>query len=93
MKVTWQSGAYRDLASQLEYLAARNPWAAYDMDQAIEKAVRNLTDHPDMGRPGRLPGTRELVVPRTPYLVVYKAEPDAIVVVRLLHGSIRWIPR
>ena len=87
MRVAWLPIAQRNRESQLAYIAARNPWAAIDMGDAIEAAVRHLMDHPHMGRPGRVKGTRELVVGGTPYVIAYRVEPDAVVMLRRLHGA------
>ena len=76
--------------SQLAYIGKRNPWAAIDMGDAIEAAVEQLADHPHRGRPGRVKGTRELVISGTPYVVAYRVEADAVVILRLLHGAQRW---
>jgi toxin ParE1/3/4 len=84
------SAAARDWASQLGYIAERNPRATIDMGDAIEAAVARLADHPHSGRPGRVPGTRELVVSGTPYVVAYRVEPAAVVILRVLHGTQRW---
>jgi toxin ParE1/3/4 len=52
-----------------------------------------LANHPHMGRAGRIKGTRELVVSGTPYVIAYRVEPDAVVILRLLHGAQRWPAR
>ena len=62
------------------------------MGDAIEEAVRRLADHPRMGRPGRVKGTRELVISGTPYVIAYRVKRDAVVILRLLHGAQRWPP-
>ena len=90
MRVEWLSEAERNRDSQLAYIAERNPWAAIDVGDAIEAAVARITDYPESARPGRVPGTRELVVTGTPYVVVYRVEPAAIVILRVLHGAQRW---
>lgn len=92
MKVEWLPVAERNRARQLAYIAERNPRAVIAMGDAIEAAVRRLADHPQMGRPGRVQGTRELVIGGTPYVVVYRLERDAVVILRLLHGAQRWPP-
>jgi toxin ParE1/3/4 len=93
VKIDWLPIAERNRASQLAYVAERNPQAAIDMGDAIEAAVRRLADHPRIGRPGRIRGTRELVVSGTPYVVAYRVERDAVVILRLLHGAQRWPSR
>jgi toxin ParE1/3/4 len=45
---------------------------------------------PHRGRPGRWPGTRELVIPRTPYIVPYRVQGDLIEILRVFHGARRW---
>ncbi|HUG83694.1 MAG TPA: type II toxin-antitoxin system RelE/ParE family toxin, partial [Euzebya sp.] len=75
-----------------EWIGDRSPWAAIDMGDAVLAAVARLADHPVIGRPGRIAGTRELPVVGTPYLVVYRIEAAAVVVLRILHGARRWPP-
>ena len=90
MRVEWLPVAERNRESHLAYIAQHNPWAAIDMGDAIEAAVRHLADNPHMGRLGRVKGTRELVVSGTPYVICYRVEPDAVVILRLLHGAQKW---
>ncbi|MDQ3530091.1 MAG: type II toxin-antitoxin system RelE/ParE family toxin [Actinomycetota bacterium] len=82
--------AARNLTAQLEWIAEHNLWAAIDMGDAIHAAVSRLAAHPAMARPGRVAGTRELVVVGTPYIVVYRVEASAVVILRVLHGAQRW---
>ncbi|MFE0754988.1 type II toxin-antitoxin system RelE/ParE family toxin [Inquilinus sp. NPDC058860] len=74
----------------MAYVAERNPWAAIDMGDAIEAAQQHLAEHPHIGRPGRLRGTRELVIVDTPYVIAYRIEARVVVILRLLHGAQRW---
>lgn len=90
MRVEWLPVAERNRESQLAYIGERNPWAAIDMGDTIEAAVRHLVDNPHMGRLGRVKGTRELVVSGRPYVIAYRVEPDAVVILRLLHGAQKW---
>lgn len=55
---------------------------AIDIGDAIEAAVRHLVDNPHMGRLGRVKGTRELVVSGMPYVIAYRVETDAVVILR-----------
>ena len=75
---------------QLEYIAADNPLAAIDQDKEIERQVNMLLQHPKMGRPGRVKGTRELVISHTPFVIVYQDSPNRIDVIRFLHSSQQW---
>jgi toxin ParE1/3/4 len=91
VRIEWLPTALRDRAGQLAYVAERNPRAAIDMGDAIEAAVARLADHPHSGRPGRVPGTRELVVVSgTPYVVAHRVERAAVVILRVLQGAQRW---
>lgn len=90
MRVEWLPIAERDLESQTAYIADRNPSAAVTVGDMITSAVARLAHHPQMGRPGRLVGVRELVPVGTPYVVAYRIEPGAVVILRVLHGAQRW---
>jgi toxin ParE1/3/4 len=90
VRIEWLPDAEQGLAAQLEWVAEHNPWAALDMGDAIHAAIERLADYPAIARPGRVAGTRELVVVGTPYIVVYRVEPSAVVILRILHGAQRW---
>ncbi len=93
MKVEWLPIAEADRERQLDYIAKRNLRAAVNMGDAIEAAVSRLSRHPHSGRLGRVNGTRELVIPRTPYIIAYRVEESAVVIARLLHSSQKWPTR
>jgi len=69
LRVVWLRTAERNLEEQLEYIGDRNPRAANTLADKIAASVARLADHPRRGRPGRVAGTRELVVPGTPYII------------------------
>ena len=92
MNIEWLPSAARSLGTQLSYIAERNPQAAVDMGDAIEAAVSRLSDFPESARPGRVRGTRELVVPASPFIVVYRIEATGVVILRVLHGAQKWPP-
>ncbi|MBM6593960.1 type II toxin-antitoxin system RelE/ParE family toxin [Microvirga pudoricolor] len=92
MKVVWLPLALDDLDAQIDYIAAQNPKAAVaQFDRILHQADR-LGDHPEMGRPGREPDTREWVVTATPFIVIYRLRPKAqsLEILRLLHGAQQW---
>jgi toxin ParE1/3/4 len=62
------------------------------LGDAIEAAVDRLADYPESGRFGRVRGTYELVIVRTPLIMVYRIESDTITILRVLHGAQRWPP-
>ncbi|MFZ0686965.1 MAG: type II toxin-antitoxin system RelE/ParE family toxin [Terriglobales bacterium] len=76
--------------STAEYIAQDNPAAAARIVVAIENAVENLKRFPALGRPGRVSGTRELVVSGTPYIIPYRVRGDTIELLLVLHASRRW---
>ncbi len=94
MKLVWLSVAQELRFAQLDYIAERNPHAALRMDAEIEKQANRLQDHPNLGRAGRVDGTRELVIQRTPFILVYRVRVDArrVEVLRVLHGAQQWPP-
>ena len=56
----------------------------------IQNVETLLPSSPEMGRPGRVPGTRELVIPRTPFIVPYRLVGNTIQMLRIYHGARRW---
>lgn len=85
--IEWLPLASTNRFKQLDHIAQDNPLAAISQDEQIERQVDMLMQHPRMGRPGRKKGTRELVISRTPFIVVYRVKGTRIEVVRLLHSS------
>jgi toxin ParE1/3/4 len=86
----WLKTADRDRFGQLDYIAKDNPAAALRLDEEIERQLELLAQYPQMGREGRVKGTRELVLGRTPYIAVYRVRRKKIEILRLLHGAQRW---
>jgi len=82
--------ALADRDEIFSYLEQRSPKAAIRIDDLIVSAVRRLTKFPEIGRPGRVEGTRELVVVGTPYIAAYAVLPDRVRVLRVLHGGQMW---
>ncbi|HLQ32332.1 MAG TPA: type II toxin-antitoxin system RelE/ParE family toxin [Chloroflexota bacterium] len=72
----------------MAYVAQDNPDAAYVLLEDLQKRVGRLATFPRSGRPGRIPGTRELVVAR--YIVANRVGPDAVTILRILHGAQQW---
>ena len=91
LKIEWLPLASANRFEQLDYIAQDNPLAAIDQDERIEHQIDMLLQHPQMGRPGRKKGTRELVISRTPFVAVYRIQADTIQILRLLHSSQQWL--
>jgi toxin ParE1/3/4 len=91
VNIVWSLEATEDLTALRSYIAEDNPAAARRIALRIVEVVEQLLpDNPHMGRPGRVPGTRELVVPRTPYIVPYRVRGHALEILRVYHGARRW---
>ena len=90
MKIKWLRSAVRDLVELAQYIAQDNPSAGAKELLAVETAVERLSDNPMQGRPSSLPGLRELVVARTPFLVPYRVTSDQIEVLAVFHGARDW---
>lgn len=93
MKVRWTALALLDLNEAIAYIANDNPKAALSVAARIAEAIQNLVRHPGMGRPGRVPGTRELVISGTLYIVPYRVLGDRVDVLRVLHAARQWPKR
>lgn len=89
-RIEWTLPALRDLQDAGEYIVQDDPAAAVRMAERVREAVEYLPEQPNMGRPGRVGGTRELVVSGTPFIVVYWSRGGVIQILRLLHHARRW---
>jgi toxin ParE1/3/4 len=76
-----------------EYIAQDNQTAAYAVHEAILRQVGRLAEPPQIGRPGRVEGTRELVVSGMPYIVAYRVTDQDVTILRVLHGAQQWPKR
>lgn len=93
MRIRWLRQALRNLDEEATFINTDDPAAARLVVDRIVTAVARLADDPAMGRPGRVPGTRELVVGRTRYIVPYRVRGDAVEILRVFHTSRRLPPR
>jgi plasmid stabilization system protein ParE len=92
MRIRWLRAALRNLNDEAAYIATEDPAAARLVVGRVLAAVNQLAEQPGLGRPGRVAGTRELVVPKTRYLVPYRVRRDGIEILRVFHTS-RKIPQ
>jgi len=93
MRIKWLRTALRNLDAEAEYIARDNPAAADRVVQKIRATVNLLAEQPALGRPGRVPNTRELVISGTPYLAPYRVRGQVIEVLRVLHAARQWPAR
>jgi plasmid stabilization system protein ParE len=82
--------ALRELEAIGDYIARGSPRASARIVTRVFACVDMLADHPEMGRPGRIAGTRELVVTDTPVIVPYRVHEDRVEVLSAFHGARRW---
>ncbi len=103
MKIQWEKDALLDLEEIRFYIDADKPSVAQKVVKQIIQSVGNLRAQPLMGRPGRVPNTRELVMSNSPYIVAlmsnspyivaYMVDHGVIFILRVLHTSRQWLPR
>ncbi len=90
MQIVWLPVASAALDSTVEYIETKNPYAARDQVDEINHQLLLLSDNPEMGRIGREKGTRELVINRTSYILVYSIKKNNIYILQFLHGAQQW---
>lgn len=90
MRLEWSPFALADRIAIFDYIEADSLQAAELVDDRIDAAVECLLTMPAMGRPGRIQGTRELIIERTPYIAAYRITDETVVVLRVLHGAQQW---
>jgi addiction module RelE/StbE family toxin len=93
LEVRWLKRALANLEAEAEYIARDSPAAAQRLVAAIDRSVQYLARYPSLGRPGRVAGTRELVVPDTPYVIPYRVHERRVEVLRVFHGARKWPPK
>ena len=93
MTIVWSPRAIEHLAHLRAYTARDNPGAANRIGGALLEAVERLAELPNLGRPGRVAGTRELVVPDTPSVIAYRLRGDRLEVIAVFHGRQQWPKR
>ena len=92
MKLVWTREAVRDLVEARSYVDPDNPRAAAELSRRIVNAVERLIENSKLGREGRLHNTRELLVTRTHYLIIYRICGKRIELLRILHTSRQYPP-
>jgi addiction module RelE/StbE family toxin len=88
LRIEWSKGAERNLDSIEAYIAKDNPAAAAKtVLKIVRRTFTQLSQHPSSGKPGRLNGTRELIFPEIPYIVIYTIQQETIFIVRVFHTA------
>ncbi|ADV02273.1 MAG: addiction module toxin RelE [Burkholderiales bacterium RIFCSPLOWO2_12_67_14] len=91
MRVVWTPEAQQDRADVWDYIAADNSRAAARMDEIFSDAAARLIQHPMLGKPGKIPGTRELI-PHESYRLVYQIDGETVWILTLVHTARLWPP-
>ncbi|MGH8470771.1 MAG: type II toxin-antitoxin system RelE/ParE family toxin [Gammaproteobacteria bacterium] len=90
MRLRWTRPALSDFIEAQQYIARENPTAAQEVAQRVWDAASQLLTHPELGRPGHVGDTREWVVTKTPYLIVYRRKGEFIEILRVWHAKRNW---
>ena len=91
MELFWTPEAEQDRDAIYDYIEADNPTAALALDELLAEKADRLADHPELGRAGRVSGTRELVVHRS-YILIHDVADNLLRVLRVLHAARKWPP-
>lgn len=91
MKIEWTKRAVKRLEKEIAFISKENPIAANKVSAIILMCVDKLEDMPNLGRPGRVQKTRELIILNLPYIVLYRIQNNTIQIIRLFHTSRKWI--
>ena len=86
MPIKWAKSALRSVDEIAGYIAKDNPTRAISFVMELQDAVSKLQVHPGMGRAGRVPGTRELVLHKN-YIAIYRVRGDDVEILRLHHAA------
>ena len=95
MRVRWTTDAADDLERICDYIAESRPDAARRIAQSVVERIGTLKTFPNLGRDGRVQGTREITFPPLPFVAIYEVleKQGEVWVLRLLHGAQQWPPR
>ncbi len=88
--IRWTQRARRQFLAVLDYVLTDNPAAVETVYDAITQGVSQLTSFPDMGRMGRVLGTRELVIFSQPYIIAYRVRDHTVSILAVLHTARKW---
>ena len=91
MNLVWSRPARADRREIFEFIAGDSVRAVRRMDLIFAEKSKLLTRFPEIGRPGRVAGTRELLAHRH-YFLIYRIHENTVQILRLLHTSRQWPP-
>lgn len=92
MKLSWTRQAIGDLTEAREFIAMDDPAAARRLADRLVAAADSLLRTPEVGKAGRIEGTRELVVPKTRFLLIYRVWSEQVEIIHVYHARRDWPP-
>jgi len=87
VRIRWSRPAVAHLVEIRNFIAEDNQAAARAVARSIIEATNHLGEFPSIGRPGRVPETRELVVPGTPFIIPYRVTGEIVEIIAVFHGA------
>ncbi|MBY5893601.1 type II toxin-antitoxin system mRNA interferase toxin, RelE/StbE family [Rhizobium leguminosarum bv. viciae] len=95
MKLVWRAKAESDRKKAIQFITDQNVGAAISQLDEIERQTDLLIDQPEIDRPGRIDGTRELIISRTSFIVIYRVgqKIKQVEILRLVRGAQKWPPK
>jgi toxin ParE1/3/4 len=90
VQVRWLRRALKNLGEEAEYIAHDDPESAARIVERIATSVERRASYPALGRPGRVAGTRELVIAGTAFVVPYRVRGETVEILRIFHGARKW---
>jgi addiction module RelE/StbE family toxin len=90
MRIRWSQEAASDFAGIIQYIRMENSDAALRVARTLLRSIDQLKSFPNVGRPGRVEGTREFVFAPLPFVMVYRVKEDVVEIARFLHGAQQW---
>ena len=90
MRIRWTQRALRALDGIAEYIARDRPTAARWIVRRVRESATKLGSFPSIGRAGRVPRTRELVIDGTPFIIAYRVREETVEILAVLHSSRKW---
>ena len=90
MRVNWTKSAINDLEIEANYLSKISPSIEDSFLKHVESSIDLIKEYPELGRIGRVNQTRELILKKFQYILVYLVESSYIDIIRLLHTSRKW---
>ncbi|NKL63526.1 type II toxin-antitoxin system RelE/ParE family toxin [Rhizobium leguminosarum] len=95
MELVWRAKAESDRKKAIQFITDQNVGAAISQLDEIERQTDLLIDQPEIDRPGRIDGTRELIISRTSFIVIYRVgqKIKQVEILRLVRGAQKWPPK